>query len=276
MLGSAAFEALYQGHPTAADGAVFQRGWWRHYGEFPPKFERIVQSWDTAFKTGRENDYSVCTTWGATENGIYLLDRWKQRVEFPQLKKELVRLAIEWKPNAILVEDKASGQSLLQELKQATRFPVLAIKVDNDKLTRAHAVSPLVEAGRVLLPQSAPWLADYLDTMSTFPAGAHDDDVDSTSQALNYLRTSNLNLGLLDFYKQVSASSNPIAMIKSGADETPAAAETLQCENCSSDFIQTLRSGIKRCGQCGTQWDSRPKAAAISAPTRSTLGLWRM
>jgi predicted phage terminase large subunit-like protein len=275
VVGSAAWAALFQQRPTPEEGAVFKTEWWKRYSELPARFSSIVQSWDTAFKTGRENDYSVCTTWGVGENAFYLLDRWKQRVEFPQLKRELTRLANEWRPNAILIEDKASGQSLLQELKQATRFPVLAIKVDSDKLTRAHAASPLVEAGRVLLPQSAPWLADYLDTMSTFPAGAHDDDVDSTSQALNYLRTSNLDLGLLDFYKQVSASSNPIAMIGWGADksnETPEPAEELRCEKCSSDFIQTLGSGIKRCGQCGMQWDPRPKPAMPNpALTRQAL-----
>jgi phage terminase large subunit-like protein len=87
-----------------------------------------------------------------------------------------------------LVEDRASGQSLLQELKSATTLPVLAVKVDSDKLSRAQAVTPLIEAGKVFLPESAPWLADYIDELATFPTGNYDDAVDSTTQALNYLR----------------------------------------------------------------------------------------
>ena len=100
----------------------------------------------------------------------------------------LIALAAQWKPTSILVEDRASGQSLLQELKSATTLPVLAIKVDSDKLSRAQAVTPLVEAGKVFLPESAPWLAEYVDELATFPTGNYDDAVDSTTQALNYFR----------------------------------------------------------------------------------------
>ena len=94
----------------------------------------------------------------------------------------MAALAGEWKPNIILIEDKASAAVLIQEIKQSTRFAVRPIKVDTDKLTRAYAASPLVECGKVFLPKAAPWLEDYLAVMSTFPAGAHDDDVDSTTQ----------------------------------------------------------------------------------------------
>ena len=195
ILGGKAFDALYQGRPTAEEGAIFQRSWWRQYTEIP-KLKRIVQSWDTAFKTGAENDYSVCTTWGEAEDGFYLLHHWKKRVEFPELKRQVGTLATEWKPSIILIEDKASGQSLIQEIKQSTRFAVRPIKVDTDKLSRAYAASPLVECGTVFLPKTTPWLEDYLSVMSTFPAGAHDDDVDSTTQALNYMRGSNMSYGL--------------------------------------------------------------------------------
>jgi predicted phage terminase large subunit-like protein len=91
-------------------------------------------------------------------------------------------------PNAILVEDRASGQSLLQELKSATALPVIAVKVDSDKLSRAQAVTAIVEAGKVYLPEEAPWLTDYIDELASFPTGLYDDAVDSTTQALNYLR----------------------------------------------------------------------------------------
>ena len=131
-VGGSTWAALYQQRPSAAEGEVFKREWWKRYSELPP-FSRIVQSWDTAFKTGQQNDYSACTTWGEAKNGFYLLDCWKGREEFPAMKRRVATSADEWKPNAILVEDKASGQSLIQELKQSTRFPV-AIKSSTDKL----------------------------------------------------------------------------------------------------------------------------------------------
>ena len=97
-------------------------------------------------------------------------------------------LAEEWEPNAILVEDKASGQSLIQELKLSTALPLIPVKVDSDKQTRAQAVTPLIEAGKVFLPESAPWVRDFVEEMAYFPNGIHDDVVDATTQALNHLR----------------------------------------------------------------------------------------
>ncbi len=188
-IGGRAWTSLYQQRPAAAEGVVFRREWWQLYR--PPltlSLSRKVQSWDTGFKKGAENDFSVCTTWGIAENGYYLLHLWRSRVEFPELKRTLALLAEQWKPDAILVEDRASGQSLIQELKLGASLPVLPIKVDGDKVSRAQAVTPLIEAGKVFLPESAPWLGEYIDEMATFPTGVHDDAVDSTTQALNYLR----------------------------------------------------------------------------------------
>lgn len=127
------------------------------------------------------------TVWGTASNGYYLLFAWRDRIEFPDLKRRLVGWADEWKPSAILVEDRASGQSLIQEL-GLSRLPILAVKADRDKVTRAEAVTPAIESGKVFLPESAPWLTDFVDELSSFPAGLHDDLVDSTTQALNYLR----------------------------------------------------------------------------------------
>jgi predicted phage terminase large subunit-like protein len=148
----------------------------------------IIQSWDTAFKTGSDNDYSVCTTWGSIGNNIHLIDRWKEKIEFPDLKRTVQAVASRYNPDAVLVEDCASGQSLIQELRRNTRLPIVARKVDRDKESRAWAVTPLIEGGRVYVPEWASWVPDYLNCMASFPTGAHDDDVDSTTQALNYLR----------------------------------------------------------------------------------------
>jgi predicted phage terminase large subunit-like protein len=170
-IGGAAWASLYQQHPETAEGLIFKREWWQRYCQ-RPTFQRIVQSWDTAYKTGRENDFSVCTTWGVTsERCFYLLSMWRGRVVFPELKKRMSSLASEWNPNQILVEDKASGQSLIQELRYSTALPIVPIKVDKDKLARAQAVTPLIEAGKVFLPESAPWVIDYVDELAAFPTG---------------------------------------------------------------------------------------------------------
>lgn len=200
-IGSAAWASLYQQRPSAAEGAIFKRDWMRTYRDLP-KFQKIIQSVDTAFKAGAENDYSVVTTWGITENGYFLVSLWRGRVEFPELKRQVCSQAEQWKPHAILIEDRASGQSLIQELKLATRFPILPVKVDSDKRARAEAVTPLFEAGKIFVPESAPWHDTFVDELAAFPAGTHDDIVDSTTQALNYLRAESSGYPLLDLFKQ--------------------------------------------------------------------------
>ena len=186
-IGSAAFTSLYQQRPSAAEGGIFKRQWWQFYGE-APRFSQIIQSWDTGFKCGDDNSYSVCTSWGLTNNGYFLLSLWRGRAEFPELRRVLIAQAERWKPSAILVEDRASGQSLVQELKTATVLPVIGVKVDTDKVSRAQAVTAFVEAGKVYLPAEAPWLNDFVNELAAFPTGLHDDQVDSTTQALNYFR----------------------------------------------------------------------------------------
>jgi predicted phage terminase large subunit-like protein len=210
-IGERAFVSLYQQRPAAAEGTIFKRDWWRFYSSpIAASWTRKVQSWDTAFKTGTENDFSVCTTWGVSENGYYLLHLWRERVEFPELKRVVASLAEQWKPNAILVEDKASGQSLLQELKLSTALPIIPVRVDSDKQTRAQAITPLMEAGRIFIPESASWARDFVEEMAGFPNGIYDDVVDSTTQALNYLRVepylSSIELG----YSSFGPSSEPL------------------------------------------------------------------
>ncbi len=186
-IGSRAFEALYQGNPVIAEGQIIKREWWRYFRE-PPAFERKIHSWDTAFKDKTQNDYSVCTVWGEAQNGYYMLDVWRGRVEFPELKRVAVALYDRDKPNVVIVEDKASGQSLIQEIQRNTPIPVLPFKVDSNKVARANSVTPLIEAGKVFLPENAPWLFDYIEELSAFPNAEHDDQVDSTTQALAFMR----------------------------------------------------------------------------------------
>jgi len=185
-IGSRSFEALYQGNPTIATGQIIKREWWQYYEE-PPEFRYIIQSWDTAFKDKQQNDYSVCTTWGIVRNGIYLIGLWRAKVEYPELKRGAEALYLKHRPRRVLIEDKASGQSLIQELRRNTRIPLLAIKVDQNKVARANAATPLIEAGKVYLPKYATWLHDFVEECAAFPNAAHDDMVDSLTQTINYL-----------------------------------------------------------------------------------------
>jgi predicted phage terminase large subunit-like protein len=199
-LGSYAAAGQLQQRPAPLGGGIFKTGWWQYYrAEALPQVKRIIHSWDTAFKTKASNDYSVRTIWAECERGYYLLDVWKQKVEFPELKRMVLSFPDQHKPHAILVEDKASGQSLIQELRRETMLPIVPIKVDTDKVARAFAVTPVIESGRVFLPEGAPWLADYIASLATFPNGAHDDDVDSTTQALAYLSRGGGSTGFLDW-----------------------------------------------------------------------------
>lgn len=149
----------------------------------------IVQSWDFAARAKETNDRSVCTTWGCTPKGWLLLDVWAGRLTFPDLKRQVVDLSEKWKCFEILIEDASSGIGLVDELKRDTKLAIIPInpRLAGDKYTRALSVSALVEQGMVLLPKVAHWLADFLDEVCAFPEGAHDDIVDSISQALRYL-----------------------------------------------------------------------------------------
>src|ERR1700693_2938203 len=188
LIGSMNFAALYQGRPVAIEGSIFRQEWFQRYREMPVRFERVVLSADTAFKEGQENDYSVVTVWGETQNAIYLLAVWRRRVGFPDLKRAIVSLAEFWKPQAVLIEDRASGLSLIQALKSETSLPVIPVKADTSKTSRAQAAAPMVEAGKVFLPESAPWLAEVLDGTLNFPVFSDGAQLDSTPMALAYLR----------------------------------------------------------------------------------------
>jgi predicted phage terminase large subunit-like protein len=189
-IGSAAWLSLYQQRPSAATGNVFKKDWWQFYDpddEIEPL--RISLSLDTAFSAKQSSDYSVCEIWGETETGHYLLNVWRARVEFPRLIAIVNELADVWHPSAILIEEAASGQSLIQALRASTILPVIAVKHQSrSKEARASAASPTIEAGRVFLPIEAPWLPAFLEELSSFPNGAHDDMVDALSQFLNWAR----------------------------------------------------------------------------------------
>jgi predicted phage terminase large subunit-like protein len=189
-MGEYNFSAQYQQRPLPPGGAIVKTEWLKHYdpGSEPGKFQMIIQSWDTANKAGELNDFSVCTTWGVYRNLYYLLHVYRRRVMFPDLKRALIQLKNDWRPNRIIIEDKVSGIQLIQEAR------VLGINVTSytpssrsDKETRLHAQTSPFENGRVLLPTGASWLSDYIIELTGFPGAKYDDQVDSTTQFLDYM-----------------------------------------------------------------------------------------
>ncbi len=188
-LGSMAFAAQYQQCPLPDDGGMVRPWWFGRYKNAPLEYINRVQSWDTAIKAGKQHDASVCLTFAEHEGKSYLLDAAVMRCEYPDLKRALYNLSERWSPQAILIEDKASGQQLLQDIRRESHLPVLPIQPKGDKITRFAAVSAMIEAGRVVLPERTPWLADFEEELWMFPHGAHDDQVDALSQYLDWLRT---------------------------------------------------------------------------------------
>ena len=189
-VGSYAFAGQYQQRPVPLEGGIVHIGWFKRYKTAPAKFTRIIQSWDTASKDKEVNDPSACLTWGETDKGYYLLDVWKDRVEYPKLKKTATNLFLKWLPDVVLIEDKSSGQALIQDLRadEELKMPIIAIMPTADKVTRMSVASPMIEAGNCWLPVKASWLIDFENEVGNFPNVTHDEQVDGTSQFLSWVK----------------------------------------------------------------------------------------
>lgn len=203
-VGARDWAALYQQRPAAMEGAILKRDNWAYYRptETNPQalieslcITRVIQAWDTAFKVSTANDYSVGVTIGVAKARYYILDVWRDRAEFPELKRALVAQAAKWNPHAVVIEDAAAGQSLIQELRRNTRIPLIALKVDKDKVTRASAITALHEAKLVYLPEGQHWVSDFVDECASFPSAVHDDQVDAFVHALTYAK----NMKIVEF-----------------------------------------------------------------------------
>ncbi len=188
------WSAQYQQDPTAEEQALIKRDWWRTWEEDnPPDCDFIIQSWDTAFLKTERADFSACTTWGVffREDGsgkenanIILLDSFKDRMEFPELKSVAQKAYNEWEPDACIVEAKAAGAPLIFELR-SMGIPVSDYTPSrgNDKIARVNAVSDLFASGIVWAPSKS-WAEEVIEEFAAFPVGEHDDLVDSSTQAL--------------------------------------------------------------------------------------------
>jgi predicted phage terminase large subunit-like protein len=186
------WNAQYMQQPTADTSAIISRNSWRIWqSEEPPTCDYIIQSWDTAFETKNNSDYSACTTWGVFYNEeegnapqVILLDAFKDRMAFPELKQIALKHWKEWDPDAFIVEKKAAGAPLIQELRNMG-IPVQEFSPSrgNDKMVRVNAVADLFSSGTVWAPDTR-WAREVIEEVASFPVGEHDDYVDTTSQAL--------------------------------------------------------------------------------------------
>jgi predicted phage terminase large subunit-like protein len=199
------FAGQYQQAPAPLGGGIVKAGWFKTYAsnELPPKFEMVFQSWDTANKPTELSDYSVCTTWGVKEKHIYLLHVLRRRMGYPALKRAVAEQAEAFRPKEIVIEDKASGTQLIQELVHDGVHGVRRYEPTMDKIMRLHTVSSTIENGFVHLPEKAEWLSEYLHELTTFPKGKHDDQADSTSQALDWVRQGywGPGMGIFNYYR---------------------------------------------------------------------------
>lgn len=186
------WNAQYMQEPTSDVAAMIKRGDWKIWEhDDPPNCEYIIQSWDTAHETKTTSDYSACTTWGVWYNeeednspNLILLDAFKDRLTFPELKATALKHYKEWEPDACIVEKKAAGGPLIQEMRRMG-IPIQEFTPSrgNDKIARVNAVSDLFASGKVWAPDRR-WAKDVIEEIAAFPVGEHDDFVDTTTQAL--------------------------------------------------------------------------------------------
>ena len=204
-LGENVFSAQYQQAPIPAEGALIKAGWLKRYtpNERPEKFDLVFQSWDTANKLTDGSDFSVCTTWGVHGKRLYLLHVLRDRMDFPTLRTKAITHRQDYNAQTVLIEDKASGTQLLQELMSSNNYWAKGIEPEGAKLMRMHGQTVLFENGAVLLPTEAAWLADYVRELLGFPNTKHDDQVDSTSQALAWHNPRFRECGVVAYYRKL-------------------------------------------------------------------------
>jgi len=212
-LGSFGYSAQQQQDPAPADGGIIKAQWWKLLRKFPSDIREIVQFVDCAQKPGLSNDFTVIATWARVTNGYVVLDVWRGKTDAVILEATVKAQADKWRPNAIVIEDKSAGSSLIQTLRYETDLPVIAYEPHGSKEVRAIAGVPTIEAGKVSLFVGAPWSRQnvhvnsewantniedgfehspdaFIQEHSKFPKGANDDYVDTTTMAIDYFRKS--------------------------------------------------------------------------------------
>ena len=211
------WQAQYQQNPIGNESAIVKRDWWKIWEHpEPPKCDYVLQTWDTAFEKNQRADYSAGTTWGifyANEDhnlpNIILLNTYKKRVEWVDLKRDVLKEYNEWEPDGMLIEKKATGAPLIYELR-AMGIPVQEFTPGKgqDKIARLNAVSDIIASGKVWIPQTR-WAEELVDEIAAFPSGEHDDLVDATTLALMRFRQGG-------FLRLPTDEAEPIRYFKSG------------------------------------------------------------
>ena len=201
------FSGQYQQAPAPLGGSIFKAEWLAASdpAQWPTEFDQIIQSWDTANKESEIAAYSVCTTLGRKGNNVFVLHVLRERMEYPALKRTAVEQIQKFRPHIVLIEDKASGTQLIQELRAMGHSMVKECKPVADKFMRAYPQTAFFEGGFVKLPVSAPWLAALRHELTTFPRGRFNDQVDSLCQALEWIAMSPPESGILTWYRQEAA-----------------------------------------------------------------------
>lgn len=191
MLGDYFWSAMYQQSPKTIGGAIFKDEWIQYYlpKDLPAKFDKVIHSWDMTFKDTDGTDFVVGQVWGKKGANSYLLHQHRERMGFTATKKAVEKMTLDYpEGRRKLVEDKANGPAVIDALKN-TVSGLIPVEPDGSKIARAHSVTPEWEAGNIWLPHPdvAPWITEFVEEVTTFPAAAHDDVVDSMTQALRDL-----------------------------------------------------------------------------------------
>ncbi|MDF2965881.1 MAG: putative phage protein [Rickettsiaceae bacterium] len=192
-LGSHNFAAQYLQEPISNASSLLKKENISFFNE-QVKFDYIVQSWDTAIKVSCQSDYTVCTTWGVQGNRYFLIDMLRAKYEYSELKRTIISQAAIYRPKFVIIEDKASGQSLIQDLAIETNIHIKKYKPVRDKVTRFAATIPYFESGWIVIAEGAAWLNVFLQELMAFPAGTNDDIIDSLSQFIDVIKTHKDNL----------------------------------------------------------------------------------
>lgn len=190
--GSFRFSAQYQQCPIPDLGEIINWDWFQYFDEEPRREggDQVVQSWDTALKSGKSNDYSACLTFLVKGKNYYLLDVLRERLMYPDLKRRIIQHAFEFKATSYVIEDKGSGTSIIQDVRADGYGRVanpIAFIPEGDKISRMQLESAVIEAGHVYLPRNALWLGEFHDEIVQFPHGRYDDQVDCLSQFLAWI-----------------------------------------------------------------------------------------
>lgn len=281
------FAGQYQQAPAPLGGGLVKYAWFKTYNanELPPKFDFILQSWDTASKPTQLADYSVCTTWGIKDKHIYLLHVLRKRLDYPALKRAVIEQAHAFRAMEILIEDKSSGTQLIQELIHDGIYAIKRYEPTMDKVMRLHSVTNMIENGFVHIPEKAEWLGEFIHELTSFPNGKFDDQTDSTSQALDWLKQHTMGdeLGFIKYLRQEAEKLG--LSIPSPAVEIETVHTTRPfnqaippvtfnpptpgpCTQCASACV-VFCSGQLRCNSCGHTWWPNGKAPEVARMTRA-------